>query len=246
MKVVAISDIHGYLIPVRKMPKGDVLCISGDLCPLGIQNDVYKCVSWFCLIMLPWIDSLPYKNVILIAGNHDFWLQQIGPDRGCSSVDVMVSLLPCGMLSEHDKLIYLFDDSVIIDNVKFYGTPWIADLKGWAFYRPDHSDYETCTVGLDSKYDNIPEDADVILSHMPPKIGKIGTVMQRYQHNTGANYGSDILAKTLLKKNYKWLLCGHVHSGEHVPMVHGTGKVVNVSIKDENYNVKYEPFVFEI
>ena len=47
-------------------------------------------------------------------------------------------------------------------------------------------------------------------------------------------------------KNIKYCICGHIHSGKHTEdEVCGT-KIVNVSIKDENYKITYKYYVFEI
>lgn len=58
------------------------------------------------------------------------------------------------------KLIYLCDNSVEIDGIRFYGTPWIADLARWAFYKPEDE--------LKEAYANIPKKCDVLLTHIPP------------------------------------------------------------------------------
>lgn len=38
IKVVAMSDIHGYLPPKDSLPKCDIVCIAGDILPLEIQK----------------------------------------------------------------------------------------------------------------------------------------------------------------------------------------------------------------
>ena len=61
------------------------------------------------------------------------------------------------------------------------------------------------------------------------------------------DYGSQILTDVITeKKNIKWVLSGHVHSGEHIPKEINNTNVVNVSIKDEDYKVKYNIFEFEL
>ena len=47
IKVVAISDLHGYL--PKDLPECDVVCIAGDILPLDIQSDQLRSISWFCL-----------------------------------------------------------------------------------------------------------------------------------------------------------------------------------------------------
>lgn len=250
MKVVAISDLHGYL--PKDLPPGDILCICGDIVPLDYQSNNIESTAWFCLDFLPWTDALPYKKVIFIAGNHDFFLEDIGPKHGRSASEVLKKLLPGEHKKKH-KLIYLQDNSVEIEGKRFYGTPWIEDLSRWAFYRPVENTLEYGR-GLKELYNNIPKKCDVILTHMPPRIGLLGRVLETGKYNTGADYGSATLADVLTGRQFQYLCCGHVHSGQHIPFNLGNAdgrfkydrQLVNVSIKTEDYHPYYESFVFDI
>ena len=234
MKITAISDLHGYL--PKDLPGGDVLCICGDSVPLEYQNDLAQSVAWFALDFSRWADSIPYKKVVFIGGNHDFYLEELGKAHSPSSV--LKHLLPSSHKGQ-SKLIYLCDNSVEIEGIRFYGTPWIADLTRWAFYKPDED--------LREIYDRIPKKCDVLLTHMPPLACEAGLVMQHGCYNTLANFGSKALADAIENRVIKYALCGHVHSGNHSPEAFGqVQNVVNVSLKDENYKVTYKPFCFEI
>ena len=246
LKIVAISDIHGLL---PELPECDVVCCAGDISPLEIQTDQTSMVSWFCLVFLPWVESLPCKKFVMISGNHDFFLQNIhrrlidesdGYRRYTwrSASDVMKKLLPGNLRGKYNKLVYLCDSSYEYEGHRFYGTPWIADLSRWAFYLDNDS--------LMEKYKNIPKKCDVIITHMPPKIEGLGEVIQGGCFNTGENYGSQELAEVLKTKDFKYALCGHVHSGQHLPVDLDGKKLVNVSLKNEDYNEMYYPFEFEI
>lgn len=254
LRCVAISDIHGYLEKPENMPQGDVLCICGDIVPLDYQNDLVQSVAWFCLEFVPWTDSLPYKKVIFIAGNHDFFLQELQRRKTSTYVDadgaiisrfsqrspseVLKKLLPGNNKSKH-KLIYLCDNSVEIDGKRFYGTPWISDLQRWAFYLPEEE--------LSTKWKNIPGKVDVLMTHMSPKYEGVGTVLQRGQFNSGTDYGSDSLAKNIIARDIKYTISGHVHSGQHKPVEYLEGRyMANVSIKNEDYKKQYYPLEFEI
>lgn len=234
MKIVAISDIHGHLC--NNIPKCDVLCICGDILPLQVQRNVVKSVSWLCQDFKPWAESLPCKHVIFIAGNHDFVFETLGPKAGRRPHEVMLEIFGESHL-KNSKLIYLRDESAIIDGVKFYGTPWCPELRNWAFYK---SQSELIDI-----YNGIPNNTDILLTHCPPKIGKVGIVLQE-----GINYmrdfGSAELAAVLIDKPFiSWVLSGHIHSGDHEVTKYGLTNIVNVSIKDENYNVNYKPYEFE-
>lgn len=234
MLFTAISDLHGYL--PKDLPGGDILCICGDIVPLDYQSDFTQSVAWFCLDFAPWAESQPYKKVVFIGGNHDFFLQEIGKKHRPSSV--LKHLLP-GPHKGQSKLVYLCDNSVEIDGVRIYGTPWIADLARWAFFKTEDE--------LGEIYGRIPKQVDVLLTHMPPLACGVGMVMQHGHYNTLTDYGSATLANEIASRKIKYALCGHVHTGNHCPEPFGcVENVVNVSLKDENYKVGYKPFTFEI
>lgn len=234
MKIVALSDIHGHL--KIDIPQCDIVCICGDILPLQIQRSLVKSTSWLCLDFKPWAESLPCKHVVYIAGNHDFIFDTLGPSAGRRPQDVVRDIFGDKHM-KNSKMIYLRDECTIIDGVKFYGTPWCPNLSGWAFYK-DHE-------GLLDVYNNIPSDTDILLSHCPPQYKDVGTVLQDCR-NKDRQFGSSELFSVLENRpNIKWVLCGHIHSGNHNPIQFGDMNIVNVSIKDENYDVAYKPFIFD-
>ena len=246
LKIVAISDIHGML---PELPECDVVCCAGDISPLEYQSDQTQMLGWFYLVFVPWVESLPCKKFIIVAGNHDFFLQNIhrrlidesdGYRRYTwrSASDVMKKLLPGNLRGKYNKLVYLCDSSYEYEGHRFYGTPWIGDLSNWAFYQDNDT--------LMEKYKNIPKQCDVIITHMPPKIEGLGEVIQGGCFNTGTDYGSPELAEVLKTRDFKYALCGHVHSGQHLPVDLDGKKLVNVSLKNEDYKENYYPFEFEI
>ena len=246
LKIVAISDIHGML---PELPECDVVCCAGDISPLEYQSDQTQMLGWFYLVFVPWVESLPCKKFIIVAGNHDFFLQNIhrrlidesdGYRRYTwrSASDVMKKLLPGNLRGKYNKLVYLCDSSYEYEGHRFYGTPWIGDLSNWAFYQDNDT--------LMEKYKNIPKQCDVIITHMPPKIEGLGEVIQGGCFNTGTDYGSPELAEVLKTRDFKYALCGHVHSGQHLPVDLDGKKLVNVSLKNEDYKENHYPFEFEI
>ena len=233
MKVISMSDLHGFLPKSNTVPECDVVCICGDIVPLEYQNNAAQSISWFCLDFVPWTDSLKCKRVVFIGGNHDFWLETLmykpnGDLRTASYV--LKDLLPGNNKGKH-KLIYLRDSLVEIEGVTFYGSPWITDLKDWAFYGD--------SVFLTEIWDYIPKRLDVLLTHQPPNISDMGTVLQGDTPGLN-NFGSDILTKKLLDREIRYTFCGHVHSGNHELMEYKPGCfITNVSVKDEFYQPKW-------
>ena len=60
VKVICLSDTHTNTISV---PNGDVLIHAGDLTNAGTVEEIQA--------QLNWLASLPHKEKIVIAGNHD-------------------------------------------------------------------------------------------------------------------------------------------------------------------------------
>ena len=237
MKIVAISDIHGYL--PNDLPEGDILCICGDIVPLDYQSNTFKSISWFLLDFLPWTDGLCFKKVIFIAGNHDFFLQTATKqlvEHYQLPGELLKVLLPDNHRSKH-KLIYLHDSKVVIDNIVFYGTPWIPDLQNWAFYK-SHED-------LVKVFSQMPKHIDVLMSHTPPKLNDCGKVLQAC-YSMGKDFGCTELRDAILERDVRWSISGHVHSGNHSVTEYNNTKFSNVSLKDEDYHIWYSPLVFTI
>lgn len=233
IKIVAFSDNHGYL--PKDIPECDIVCIAGDICPLDVQRDFVESISWFLLTFKPWAESLPCKKVIFVGGNHDFFLWNLGPQSNHTGSEVMKKLL--GIHRKDSKLVYLQDSSFEYEGKRFYGTPWIEDLERWAFYATPEE--------LEKKWSTIPKQCDVLISHMPPRLYDCGTVLQP-GWNYGNNFGSQVLAEAITFRNIKYHIFGHVHSGSHQEMeVNGT-KLINVSIKNEDYKPTYYLTEFEI
>lgn len=238
MIIAPMSDLHGYLPKPEDVPACDVVTISGDFVPLEYQDDDVASIAWFCLEFVPWTDALQCKKVVLVAGNHDFFMEHImlGPvredgTRKCrTALEVLKKLLPGNNKGKH-KLIYLRDNSIEIEGKVFYGTPWTTGLPGWAF---------ACTEEEFAEHlKQMPKKFDVLLTHMPPAFGDVGTVLQQ-GYNYGRDFSSKALADAMLERDIRYAFCGHVHSGCHVPAMWGEGEhyITNVSIKDENYKVQ--------
>lgn len=251
MKLIGISDIHGYLPPYQKLANDhfDVLCICGDLVPLELQSSMEDSKIWFKEIFSKWCDEAPCEKVIFIAGNHDRYLEKALIKYGTPE-----------KVAEHlewsDKMVFLHDSSYtykeleydkehdfyIKREILFYGTPWFPFLRNWAFYKD--------SKGLLEAFEKIP-DCDVLLTHTPGKhMFDTGRIMQ---YGYGEEIGASELTDVVLRRHIGLWLCGHIHSGNHeLSEFTDNGfacygmKVANVSIKDERYEPTYAPLSVEI
>lgn len=204
MKLAVLSDIHGHLVDnIRPV---DVVIFCGDIIPLFCQRDVDMSREWFTCEFIPYASKLPAKHVIFIGGNHDFYLETLVSQR----------------ISE--KIWYLNNTCVTLDDVTFYGCPMTSKLRNWAFYDATYN------------YDDMPR-ADVLICHDMPNV-----VNAHYVY--GKTFGNDNLTRQLHK--YKYCFCGHWHDANHEQLIHDDCKIFNTSIKNDNYEIAYDVKYVEI
>jgi predicted phosphodiesterase len=212
MKILAISDLHGIL--PTDLPEVDVICIAGDIIPLGIQRKMDESRDWFFDVFAKWIDTLQCKHVLIVAGNHDFFLEYEHSDT-----EIWKKFVIEFHDRNHKDVRWLFNEPTHIDGIKFFGTPWTnmfenAWRKGiWAFEseRNDMAYYE--------KLFN--SDADVIITHDSP------------QHNQALF----IYTVTAKAHGSVWFH-GHWHEDVNVP----EKDIYNVSILNNGYVENGRPY----
>ncbi len=137
MRIVCISDTHSYH-QRTEVPDGDILLHAGDITRFGKLADVESFDRW--------LGTLPHKHKIVICGNHDFCFQE-EPAKARSSLT---------------SAIYLEDESVEIEGLKIYGSPWQPWYGGWAF------NVERGPA-LAEKWARIPDDTQILITHGPPE-----------------------------------------------------------------------------
>lgn len=135
MRIVCISDTHGHHAQLR-IPDGNLLVCTGDFTRRGRRSEV----SDFNL----WLQTLPHRYKVIIAGNHDFLFEQQQDARH--------------MLS---AAIYLQDEECALDGLRIYGSPWQPRFFNWAF-NADRGE------PLRRIWERIPSGIDVLLTHGPP------------------------------------------------------------------------------
>ena len=101
MRLVIISDTHGYLWQENDLPDGDALIHCGDVSLHSTEREIQTFASW--------MDGQRHENKIVIAGNHDKYMSS----------------------KWFKNTAYLQDSSIIIDGYKFYGSPWTPTFFSW-------------------------------------------------------------------------------------------------------------------
>ena len=148
-------------------------------------------------------------------------------------------------LSTMQKENYIGNFEYIDDNgnsILFYGTPWCHQFGNWAFMASDEF--------IKNKYEKIPNNIDILITHDPFSLGTVGTIQEGYY--TGEQAGNKVLTDTIihLENPPKIVFSGHIHTGNHnldtFSIANKDGKVntikfMNVSLLNEDYNHVYDP-----
>ena len=223
MRITLISDTHTkheeLLWDKTDLPGGDLLIHAGDIMNSGFNsNDITNFCSWF--------DTLEqYDHKVFIAGNHDRKFE----DKPEQALEIVNS---------YKNITYLQDDWVKVgideEVAKIYGSPWQPEFYNWAFNLPKGG------PGLMSKWEAIPTDTDILITHGPP---------QDHLDMSGPPYNEPHLGCALLREKVdeqppKIHVFGHIHGGYGYKFYNGT-HFFNASILNERYEYVNKPVTFD-
>ena len=175
-RIIATSDFHGRL-PTH-IPECDILLIAGDICPGGSPAEQG---TWLNTTFRKWLDSLPAKEIVAVAGNHDQIFERAQ------------DLVPQNL-----RWHYLQDSFITLFGLTIYGTPWQLPFWG-AFNLSDGR--------LTEIYKKIPDNTDIIISHAPP----FGIHDEVPGKNSPIHTGSTSLRTRVLQVKPKLCIFGHIH-----------------------------------
>ena len=145
MLVLIYPKIDILSSPPMSVHPGDVVVFSGDCSnprnPYENEPEVRDFLKWFSGL------EIPHK--IMIAGNHDSSIE-----RG------LVDKKTIEALGIH----YLFNSSVTISGVNFWGSPYTPTFGQWSF--------NMSRAKLDRVWQSIPENTDVVIILLRNNIDK--------------------------------------------------------------------------
>lgn len=217
MKVVAVSDLHGYLPAIEPC---DLLILAGDLCPNFSGNhekDRLRQAAWLASHLRPWLAENPVRQTVAIWGNHDF-------------VGQRADLIPKGL-----NWVLLNDQGFEFQGLKIWGTPWTPTFFNWAFMQDEDA--------LEKRWEKIPAALDILVSHGPPYGYCDGL---RESGGRIKRCGSKALLEAVSRTNPAHLICGHIHDGRGEGVLPVGGIIRNVAYVDEAYKPRQVPAAFEI
>lgn len=119
-----------------------------------------------------------------------------------------------------DNVHYLHNSGISIEGVSFYGVPMLAEL-------------ENGDMKLLTRYDLIPDNVDVLITHGAP-MSILDSV------NCNIHYGSSLLLDRVTSIKPKMNLFGHTHNAYGITEWNGT-IFSNAALTDWQYNLRYIP-----
>lgn len=200
------------------IPDGDILIHAGDFLSRGSMPEFAKFAKNFGNI------AKKFKHVIMTCGNHDGVIEK--EEYICKII-----------LRENGSNIHLLiDEEIILDGLKFYGSPRTIEFFNWYFMYPKK----------DAKriWDKIPSDTDVLITHQPP-FGKLDYV-KRPNADGSHNVGCEELLNKILEVKPLLSVFGHLHhdGGKHIKGINTT--YINAAICNEEYNPNRKPIIVDI
>ena len=212
ISIAGIADTHCKHAEVRP-PKADILVVSGDFCGYGTLLEITAFNAW--------LGTLPHKHKIVVAGNHDMWLE------GNATMGKQL----------FTNAIYLDCEAVEVMGIKFYGCPWTPAFCYWAFM------YERAGAKAERIWAKVPDDTNVIISHGPP-IGTGLGITVGYNGQPRTDEGCPILRNRIERlPALRATFHGHLHAGFGTAKI---GNIVchNVAVVDDQYDVVRHGLVY--
>ncbi len=186
-KILHVSDTHACH-RLLTIPEGiDIIIFSGDE---SNYFDVFKNEPE-CKDFISWFGNLPIKYKVMIAGNHSAFISKHTKEFR--------------ELCNHYNIIYLENESIEIEGLKIWGSPYSPTFGNWYFMKARDK--------MQKLWENIPDDTDILVTHTPPK----GCLDLSYNRNHQLEFcGCSNLLKHVFRIKPKLHLFGHIHNCDDI------------------------------
>lgn len=167
---------------------------------------------------IDWVSKQNYTKIILVPGNHDGHYEKYGP-------------FDC---KKEDKIQILMDSGYEFKGFKIWGSPWTPIFFNWHFMLKRGRE-------IKKKWDLIPEDTDILVTHGPA----YGICDQTQSYRVVQRVGCQDLEEAVARVQPQLHVFGHIHQGygKHI-LAHENGKetiCINAALMDECYNPLNKP-----
>lgn len=190
-----------------------MLIVAGDLTAADRPHQIIE----FGL----WVARQKYKQKIVIAGNHDNMVQ--------TTPEIFQGLPDFAFT-------YLCDSGTEFEGLKIWGSPWSLWFHG---INPRCTAFTGDENGLAEKYDLIPKDIDILVTH-GPAFG-----IQDQIDTPQKFVGSITLVQKIIEIKPRLHVFGHIHEGYGKVICNGVIHV-NASIVNEHYEHVNKPTRIEL
>ncbi|KAH7360288.1 Metallo-dependent phosphatase-like protein [Rhexocercosporidium sp. MPI-PUGE-AT-0058] len=222
-RFVCISDTHNACPGgAFKLPRGDVLICAGDMTNQGSYSELKRTIDW--------LEEADFEKKIVIAGNHDITLDTEFYSQHGLYFHNQTPQDPAKcqeLLEQSSSITWLKHDSAVINltspfgprtTFKIFGSPYSPADGMWAFgYSVDEAKHI---------WDCIPLDADIVLTHTPPKYH-----CDEKRERKAA--GCESLREALWRIRPKLAICGHVHDGRGAERIRWDLGASNVKYRED-------------
>ena len=188
LRLICLSDTHNRIDRVR-IPDGDFFIHCGDAVNFWSSARDLRRFNRF-------VGNLSHRHKLFVSGNHCISLDENRPDLS----QLILS-----------KMIYLQDQSIEIEGIRFYGSPW-RPRRG-CLYPSEAFGFDHRRIG-EEIWSRIPSDTDVLLTHSPP----FGVLDESSLH--GARLGClHLLREVVQRVRPRLHLFGHVHDAAGIALL---------------------------
>ncbi|KAF9872062.1 ser thr protein phosphatase family protein [Colletotrichum karsti] len=230
-RFVCVSDTHNTAV---KLPKGDVLIHAGDLTNQGSYSELSRAVAW--------LEKADFEAKIVIAGNHDITLDEPfyaehgphfhnqSPQDPSACLSLLTSSPSITYLAHASAKITLTAPSGPRTSFNVFASPYSPRDNGlWAF------GYDAPAAAA-SLWDDIPLDADVVVTHTPPRTHVDESRLRRAA-------GCEALRRALWRVRPRLAVCGHVHEARGAERVSWDLGCANAAFKEDRVETWEDPGV---
>ena len=223
MKVLHISDTHGFHQQVRIPDDVDMIIHTGDasnhINPILNIKEIEEFLEWY--------SAIDIEHKIYVAGNHDTSISQY-PYIESKFKELNIH--------------YLYNSSVTIEGRTIWGSPYTPTYGAWAFMKAKNV--------INRVWENIPDDVDILATHGPPKYILDSTINKEEVLEA---VGDGSLRKAIAKRNIRYHVFGHIHNCQDVTntgsrVINNTTYINSAAVKDGRFDlgIIYQGTIFYI
>ena len=207
MRIVALSDIHGFHDRVS-IPDGDVFICGGDFSMRAKHHHVVEFARW--------VNSLPHQHKIVVPGNHDM---------ACECHETWAK-------EEFSPSVFLKHEFQDVGGLKVFGSAYSSSIYEPSRWCYDYPRYGERGKQLWNSIRNTPE-IDVLITHGPPY--GFGDLVKSVHKGEDPHVGDQTLLNVVNDLKPKVHIFGHIHEGYGVySNEHGT-QFFNVCVCNVDY-----------